>query len=133
MQQLKGKGFAAGPIVVNFHDKRKRTAGTLKPEKLKTSVQAKVLDGAQKEGCWYAYGMSIMDGYHSVLLLVDRTGGAKTIYWLDQFSGGIDDDATSDLDQRLTDKTQAWWQAVMDRKGKGYNTMIRLWPLSKRT
>jgi V8-like Glu-specific endopeptidase len=133
MQQLKRKGFAAEPIVINFYDRRNRTAGTLKPEKLKTGAQTTVLDKAAKEGCWYAYGMSIMDGYHSVLLLVDHTTSDKKIYWLDQFSSGIDDDVTLDLDQRLTNKTQAWWQAVMDRKGKGYNTMIRLSPLSKRT
>jgi hypothetical protein len=130
MAQLRRTGFAAAPTVIDFFDRRKRTAGTLKPEQLKTSVATRVLNGASKKGCWYAYGLSIMDGYHSVLLLVDATTTAKKIYWLDQFSAGIDDDVTADLDQRLTDMTQRWWQAVMDEKQKGYNTMIRLWPLN---
>ncbi len=132
MRQLRNTGYAVAPTVMNFFDRRGRTAGTLKPERLKSSVQAKVLALAESQGCWFAFGLSIMDGYHSVLLLVDRTTANAKIYWLDQFSGGLTDDVTSSLDQRITDKTRAWWQAVMDAKGKGYNTTIRLWPLRKR-
>jgi len=129
MAQLERSGFAAAPIVMNFFDKRGKTAGTLKPVKLKASVQARVLKESAKSGCWYAYALSVMDGYHSVLLLVDYTGASATIYWLDQFASDIDDDVTTTLDARLTTKTQDFWQSVMDEKGKGYDTMIRLWPL----
>jgi hypothetical protein len=132
MTQLRRKGYAVGPTVMNFYDRRNKTAGTLKPERLKTSVQAKVLSLASTKGCWFAFGLSIMDGYHSVLLLVDRTASTPKIYWLDQFRSGVTDDVTSSLDQLITDKTQSWWQAVMDEKGKGYNTTIRLWPLRHR-
>jgi hypothetical protein len=131
MQQLRDQGFATAPTVLDFLDSRDRTAGTLKPERLKDSVQDAVLKLSDTDGCWFAYGMSVMDGYHSVLLLVDRRTSAGKIYWLDQFSGGLDTDVTSSLDQRLTDKTQAWWQSVMDTKKKGYSTMIRVWPLRK--
>ena len=72
-----------------------------------------------------------MDGYHSALLLVDHQEATPKIYWLDQFSNGLDVVVTDSLDQRVTDKTQAWWQSVMDTKGKGYSTMLRLWPLRK--
>jgi hypothetical protein len=131
MRQLRDQGFATAPTVLDFLDRRNRTAGTLKPERLKDSVQAAVLNLSDTDGCWFAYGMSVMDGYHSVLLLVDRRAAAGKIYWLDQFSGGLDTDVTDSLDQRLTDKTQAWWQSVMDTKKKGYSTMIRVWPLRK--
>lgn len=86
---------------------------------------------SKAKDCWFAYGLSIMDGYHSVLLLVDRTGAGGKIYWLDQFATGLDDDVTSTLDQRITERTQRWWQHVMDTKRKGYNTTIRIWPLRK--
>ena len=66
-----------------------------------------------------------------MLLLVDHRTAAAKIYWLDQFSGGLDTEVTDSLDQRLTDKTQAWWQSVMDTKKKGYSTTIRVWPLRK--
>jgi hypothetical protein len=131
MQQLRDRGFAAVPLVMNFLDRRNRTAGTLKPERLKGSVRDEVVKLSESSGCWYAYGMSIMDGYHSVLLLVDRRSDPAKIYWLDQFSGGLDNEVTDTLDERVTTKTQSWWQAVMDSKGKGYNTSLRIWPLQK--
>jgi len=131
MKQLQDRGFAAAPVKLDFVDRRGKRAGTLKPEHLKTSVQDEVLRLSPDAGCWYAYGLSIMDGYHSVLLLVDHTGTDATIYWLDQFATGIDDDVTTTLDDRITTKTQAWWQAVMDSKGVGYNTTVRVWQLKK--
>ena len=66
-----------------------------------------------------------------MLLVVDRTGAEAKIYWLDQFSRSLDDDVTSSLDQRLTERTQTFWQGVMDDREKGYDTMIRLWQLRK--
>ena len=43
--------------------------------------------------------------------------------------GGELHQTASAPDARLTTKTQDFWQQVMDEKGKGYDTMIRLWPL----
>lgn len=131
MAQLREAGNAKPAITINFFDRRNKTAGTLKPERLKRSVQKAVLELSTAKGCWYAYGMSIMDGYHSVLLLVDKTGSDGKIYWLDQFSADINDEVTTTLDQRITTKTQAWWQAVREEKKVGYNTMVRVWPLRK--
>jgi hypothetical protein len=134
MEQLRRKGFTGAPTLVNFFDRRNRTAGTLKPERLKSSVRDKVLAYSKTERCWFAFAMSMMDGYQSVLRLVDRTAADAKIYWLVQYSGGLNDPrshVTDSLDQRLTDKTQAWWQAAKDQKNKGYKTTIRLWRLRK--
>jgi hypothetical protein len=131
MAQLRNAGFAKPAITFDFFDRRNKTAGTLKPERLKLSVQQAVLDLSPTNGCWYAYGLSIMDGYHSVLLLVDKAATGGKIYWLDQFSSDIDDEVTTTLDQRITTKTQGWWQAVKDTKNVGYNTPARIWPLRK--
>lgn len=134
MRQLRASGHAQAATVLNFLDRRGRRAGTLRPERLRESVQARVLalSAAAGDGCWAAFGLSIMDGYHSVLLLVDRTGTEPKIFWLDQFSPAITDDVTSTLDERITTKTQTWWDDVKARKNKGYNTTIRIWPLRKR-
>ncbi|MGH8549556.1 MAG: hypothetical protein ACRERU_13340 [Methylococcales bacterium] len=129
MAELRKAGFARPAITIDFFDRRNKTAGTLKPERLKKSVQEAVLDLSTKKGCWYAYALSIMDVYHSVLLLIDKTGNDGNLYWLDQFSSGIDDEVTTTLDQRITTKTRNWWQAVMDAKNVGYNTPARVWPL----
>ena len=132
MTQLQAKGYATRPIELDFLDRRNKRAGTLRPEKLKQSVSARVLELSKPNECWYAYGLSVTDGYHSVLLLVNRTTSSGTIYWLDQFSPDVTDDVTTALDDRLTQKTQAYWQGVMDRKKVGYDTTIRLWPLRKK-
>lgn len=133
MAQLLREGYAKPAIKIDFFDHRNKTAGTLKPERLKKSVQKTLLDRSTVKGCWYAYALSIMDGYHSVLLLVDKTGDDGKIYWLDQFSPDIHDEVTTTLDQRITTKTQDWWQAVKDRKNVGYDTVIRIWPLRRIT
>jgi hypothetical protein len=132
MAQLRRAGYAQPATVIDFFDRRNRTAGTLKPERLKRSVQRAVLGMSTTKGCWYAYALSIMDGYHSVLLLVDKTGSAAKIYWLDQFKPDVTDDVTTTLDERITTKTQGWWQGVMDDKHVGYNTPARIWPLRRR-
>lgn len=131
MGQLQRKGFAGVRTVIDFFDRRNRTAGTLKPERLEASVRDKVLAKSKTEGCWFAFGMSIMSGYHSVLLLVDHTTSAAKIYWLDQYSRGVNDDVTNSLDQLLTERTQTYWDIARGEKGKGYDTPIRLWPLRK--
>jgi hypothetical protein len=38
---------------------------------------------------WYFYGASISAGYHSVVVGVHCTGAARKLYWLDQFSDGL--------------------------------------------
>jgi Putative peptidoglycan binding domain len=63
MTELRRRGFARPKITINFFDRRNKTAGTLKPERLKTSVQKAVLDRSTVKGCWYAYALSIMAGY----------------------------------------------------------------------
>lgn len=133
MAQLVRARLAKPATKIDFFDERNKTAGTLKPVRLKESVQKAVLALAPKEGCWYAFGLSVMDGYHSVLLLVDKTGTEGKIYWLDQFSAGINDDVTTTLDDRITTKTQTFWQIVKDEKKIGSNTMVRIWPLRRWT
>jgi hypothetical protein len=131
MAQLRTRGYALKPTEMDFLNARGGLAGTLKPEKLKASVRDKVLQLARGGRCWYAFGLSIMDGYHSVLLLVDCTIGQPRIYWLDQNSPGISDNVTASLDQRLLEWTRNYWQGVWDKRKVGYKTTLRLWPLRK--
>jgi hypothetical protein len=132
MAQVQRRGMATGPNLINFFDRRNRTAGTLKPERLKASVEGAVKAKATKN-CWSAFGLSIMDGYHSVILLVDATTTTPKLFWLDQFSTGVNDDVTGALDQRITDKTQAFWEEASTRTTKPFRskTMVRIWQLRK--
>lgn len=140
MGQLVRKGLAAKPVRIRFLDSRKRTAGTLAPQTMDGSVQATLLAHATGTG-WYGFGLSIMNGYHSVLLLVDHTEDEPKIYWLDQFSTGVDDDVTDSLDQRLLDRTKSYWERFRSehavdpahpsakRRGQHSDTWARIWPL----
>jgi hypothetical protein len=74
-----------------------------------------------------------MDGFHSVLLLVDHTGSDRRIYWLDQFTRGLSREVTTTLDAEITTFTQTSWQHVLDTKGKRFSTPVRLWRLRRRT
>jgi hypothetical protein len=132
--QLRARRYALKPIEIEFLDARGRRAGTTPPDRLQRSVSARVLALSRPAGYWYAYSMSIMDGYHSVLLLVDSTGTNKRIYWLDQFSDDVRLDVASRLDTMLTESTKRYWQTFKANNKKGYtsNTTVRLWPLQKR-
>ena len=77
--------------------------------------------------------LSLMDGFHSVLLLVDHTGSSRRIYWLDQFTRGLSREVTTTLDAEITTFTQTSWQHVLDTKGKRFSTPVRLWRLRRRT
>jgi hypothetical protein len=132
MAQLQQMGLAGSRISVRFLDKRNRTAGTLAPMRIDGSVARSVLGNTGTRPGWYAFGLSIMDGYHSVLLLVHRTAHGARIYWLDQYSSDINDDVTASLDDRITTKTTGWWQDVLAKKNKRYNTTIHLWRLRNR-
>lgn len=133
MATLQKRGYTLPPKRFEFYDRRKHTAGTLAPETLKVSVLQHVLAESKAEGCWHAYGLSILDGYHSVLLLVHRRPDGARVFWLDQFSAGLTVDVTSSLDDVLTERTKTFWQGVMDSKNKGYNTTIQLWPLRRKS
>jgi hypothetical protein len=139
MSQLVRAGRATGPVRIDFTDSRGRRAGTLAPVALQSSVQAAVTSRSPEKGCWYAFGMSLMDGYHSVMLLVDHTGDDRRIYWMDQYSRGLSRDVTTTLDDDVTTWTKSHWAAVLEEsikkggKEKRFSTTIRLWPLRKRT
>jgi hypothetical protein len=139
MTQLVRAGRATGPLRIDFTDSRGRRAGTLAPVALRSSLLDAVTSRSPDKGCWYAFGLSLMDGYHSVMLLVDRTGDSPRVYWMDQYSRGLGREVTTTLDDDVTTWTKSTWAAVLDEskkkggKEKRFSTPVRLWPLRKRT
>ena len=74
--------------------------------------------------------MSLMDGYHSVLLTVDNHDRAKPrMYWSDQWQskGGWKEYTRSSLDAEVVKLIQGWWDGQAE--GKKHNTIVRLWRL----
>ncbi|HEY0405903.1 MAG TPA: N-acetylmuramoyl-L-alanine amidase [Pyrinomonadaceae bacterium] len=133
MAALQGYGLAQAAQVFEFNDARGRlTKGVAAPVSLQTSVEAWMLSQAEAkaQSAWYCFGLSIMDGYHSVVLALSfsGTGNVDTrVYWADQIYSGWDD-VTGGVDDRLTRLTVGWWNPLpVNRKAR---TRVTLWPLS---
>jgi hypothetical protein len=132
MAALMGYGLAQIPQVFEFQDAGGRlTHGTVRPDSLISSVEAwlNAQGEANAQSAWYVFGLSIMDGYHSVVLalMFSGTGNALTrVYWADQIYSGWDD-VTGGLDARITQRTQGWWDPLpANRKAR---TRVTVWPL----
>jgi hypothetical protein len=132
LNQLVRKGLATGPLVLDFVDRRGKRAGTLAPVSLRSSVSDAVTRRAPDSGCWYGFGLSLLDATHSVLLLVDFSGSTRRIFWLDQFTRGLSREVTTSLDAEITSFTQRLWQTKLDTKKVRFSTTVRLWQLRKR-
>jgi|GEM_PF-2393885 len=133
MEALRKEGHASAPHVVEFLNKSgKKTTGVSRPESLHVSILNALLQINQKENGWSVFGMSLMDGYHSVLLTLDNTDPANPkIYWSDQWrsKGGWKAYTKDSLDTEVTSLTQGWWdQQPANRKHKTRVTLWRVLP-----
>jgi hypothetical protein len=131
MAALQSYGLASSGQVFEF---RKAdgglTKGNSRPDHLDQSIEDWINNqaDAQAQSGYYVFGLSIMDGYQSVLLVLQFGGkgdAATKVYWVDQIYGGWDD-VTGGVDARVTDRTQKWWDGA-DPHPK---TRATIWPLN---
>ena len=133
MAALVGYGLAQSPQRFEFQNASGAlTRGTTRPDALMASVEAWLNAQAEANAmsAWYVFGLSILDGYHSVILALDfnGTGDPLThVFWADQIYSGWDD-VTGTLDARITSKTQGWWDPLPERRKP--RTRVTVWPLS---
>ena len=124
MAALQSYGLASSPTVFEFNDDRGRlTKGVTRPVALQHSVETWLLQqaAAESQSGWYVFGLSVMDGYHSVMIAMQYSGNQDTrIYWADQITTGWDD-ITSQLDQRLTQYTQKWWDPLPQNRSVAWS------------
>jgi N-acetyl-anhydromuramyl-L-alanine amidase AmpD len=130
MAKLQEYGLAGDQHVVQFRNAAgKITSGIARPEALNESVEAWVLAQceANAQSGWYVFGLSVMDGYHSVQLAVSFSGTSSPltrVYWVDQIYNGWDD-VTGAVDDRITRLTQGWWDSATPKP----KTRATIWPL----
>jgi hypothetical protein len=133
MAKLGASGRAGQGRVIEFEDNKGRvTKGTLRPEKLHESVWDAVIEMSGGDPGWSVFGMSLLDGDHSVTLTLDNNNpGAPVIYWSDQWStkGGFKKYDRAGLDAEVTHLTQAWWDKQAE--GRKFNTKTTLWRLQQ--
>ncbi len=136
MAGLKNVGLASEPEVIEFRSAAgKITKGVVRPDKLNNSIYDKLNAMSGSDGDWSVFGMSIMDGYHSVLISFDkRSPGNFKAYWSDQWpsKGGWKHYTKADLDQEVESLTKQWWDKVLREKNKKYRTRLTLWRILKR-
>lgn len=129
MAALQGVGLAGAPRIIEFNDERgKLTYGVTAPATLRESVWDTVIGMTRGARGWNVFGLSLMDGYHSVTLNVDTSDPANpTIYWSDQWSsnGGFRAHTKETLDEEVRRLTCNWWNPV-----KKFRTRTTLWRLT---
>lgn len=132
MAALRGVGLAGPARVIEFNDERGRlTKGVTAPHSLRESVWDTVIGMTNGARGWNVFGLSLMDGYHSITLNVDTTNPASpTIYWSDQWSSnaGFKAHTKETLDAEITRLTSSWWNPV--KKFKTRTTLWRLTPVN---
>jgi len=132
MGKLESSGRASAGRVIEFEDKKGRiTTGTLRPEKLHESVWDTVIAMSGGDLGWSVFGMSLMDGYHSVTLSLNNIASGPEIYWSDQWStkGGFKKYTKAELDAEVTRLTQGWWDPQPENKK--HNTRTTLWRINQ--
>lgn len=132
MQKLKEQNLVSEPVIINFLDKTgKETKGASEPEKLKNSLYDEIVKLAGEGQGFMIIGLSLMDGYHSITLVVDKTDtNNPKIYWNDQHESwkkyGKDE-----LDKIVAEKTKRWWNKKLQESNVRFKTHITIWKIYK--
>jgi hypothetical protein len=135
MEALRAVGLATERRVIEFLDaSNKETKGVKRPDHLPVKIVDAMMDLATYEVGWSVFGLSLMDGYHSVLITLDNNdpgpiGGEKPpkVYWSDQWpsKGGWKEYSVDGLDTEVTRLVQGWWDGQPE--GKKHKTRISIW------
>ena len=126
MDMYRKHGLAGKARMLTFVDKKDKdaTSGAREPDHLKDNVQVfdVLLDMANHDVGWSVFGLSILDGHHSVTLTLDNNDPSNPkIYWSDQWSskGGWKEYGKTDLQKEIQHLTHKWWDE--DKTPSGAN------------
>jgi hypothetical protein len=131
MAKLQTAGVAGAARVIEFDDARGNvTTGIRAPERLHESVWDALIDMSGRDPGWSVFGLSLMDGYHSITLTLDNSVPSNPkVFWSDQWSsrGGWQEFNRAGLDAEITKLTKQWWAAqAADKKSRTRTTLWRL-------
>lgn len=128
MNILEKLGKIAKTEIIEFVDaKGKITTGVTEPKSLSKSVYNEIMQSISENNGCFVFGLSIMDGYHSVTILVEKTDEQIEIFRCDQNEGCFKSNQ-KELDEYITKKTTKWWS---DRAAEGtkMKTRATIWKL----
>ncbi len=126
--KLQSAGHATAPKVIEFFDERgKATTGVTAPKTLRESAFDNLKRMAGNTPGWHVFGLSLMDGYHSVTLVLDlNDASAPKVFWADQWStkGGWLQYDKAGLDGEIERLTGNWWTDT--KKPRSRTTLWRV-------
>lgn len=128
MKQLDELQKISKTEVVEFTGENgKITTGVTEPKSLSKSVYYVIMNlTGEQSGC-FVFGLSIMDGYHSVTILVEKSDEEIEIYRCDQNEGCFKSNE-KELDDYITSKTIKWWNSNA-QEGVKMKTRAIIWML----
>jgi len=133
MALMEKGGMVSSKKVIEFlDDKGRQTTGVREPQGLSESPSAWLLEQCKGQPGWHVFGMSNMDGYHSITMTVDnRDPSAPKIFWSDQWSshGGFKEHTPSEFDEKLARLTNSWWNGYKTEKGYPPRSRLTFWKL----
>jgi len=135
MARLRRSSHAGPEQIIEFNDSRGRlTTGTREPQALRQSVWNTLIQMAGGDPGWSVFGMSLVDGYHSVVLTLDNNDPDRPrIYWSDQWGsrGGWQEFNHADLDAEVLQLTRDFRLRFNREHGGSVwpRTRVTLWRL----
>lgn len=119
-----------------FDEKGRKTFGVTEPKTLRKSVWDHMIAQAGSEPGYYMFGLSPLDGIHSVVLTLDTHDPEDPkVYWSDQWSskGGWKLYPTKkDLDGEIEYRTNRWWKSELSSKKIKFKSDAKVWQLLPR-
>jgi len=136
MARLAQSGLIAEKRVIEFLDQRGRiTYGVIAPVRLSRSVWDTVIDMSGHDVGWSVFGMSMLDGHHSVTLVLDYNNPSHPIIyrgdWWTSMGGWIQYTKAS-LDSFVERNTIDWWTNDLTAGGQHRKSRLTLWRVRAR-
>lgn len=130
MKALEKSGRATKRRDIEFRDAAgKKTKGVRRPNKLDENVWDVLQKLSGGDVGWSVFGLSIMDGEHSVTLTLDNSDPSKPrVYWSDQWSSkeGWKEYDRNSLNAEIEKLTKTWWDGKGSTKPKTRATVWRV-------
>lgn len=133
MGVLQSKGWGAPTEEYNFlNADGKPTVGVTPPVTLRRSLWDGLLAKVGDAKGYSVFGVSPLDGNHSVLLVADTHGATPTFFWLDQWSskgGWKEYPDKASLDGEIERLTKSWWVSKLASLDTKFKSRCRVYPL----
>lgn len=133
MAALQRVGRAGPTQTFEFFDEDgRKTTGVTRPKTLQHSVWDGLLKSADGARGYSVFGLSPLDGNHSVILVLDTHGDEPAVFWIDQWGtkrGWKEYPSKESLDGEIESLTSSWWASKLSADNIKFRSRCRVYPL----